>query len=233
MNFKEVKNFNEHVKKIKDSMIPTTKDNYIGLELEISSKVPHAVIAWEMAKAGIKVDVGTDGSIKRAKNTIDTAEIRVLVKQSEVATMIPIIVSKLKELGAAVNASCGLHVHLDMRNRKVTKCYKRLVDSQEVLRKMVAKSRLDNRYCKMNTVNDFNKALKGTFKMVTRPDPWNPGRTRKTKEYVTRPEGRASINPEAYGAHQTLEVRLHEGTLNDKKIITWVNKLVEIVDGAA
>jgi hypothetical protein len=232
MKFARKENFKNIEDKMYESVKPSGTDNYIGLELEISSKVPRNIITWELAKLGIKVAVGTDGSIKKNAYTVDTAEVRCLIKQSEITTAVPLIVAKLKELGASVNKTCGMHVHLDMRNRDVKECYKALVKKQKVLREMVAKHRLTSGYCKENKHKDFDTAISGEYKEKRRYDSWSRS-WYKDKVCTKQPEGRSAINPNSYDKHQTLEVRLHEGTLNDKKIITWVKKLVEIVDGAA
>jgi hypothetical protein len=53
----------------------------------------------------------------------------------------------LKVLGASVNSSCGLHVHLDARDGAGRSIATRLKNSLPLLKKLVPKSRLNNSYC--------------------------------------------------------------------------------------
>lgn len=131
-------------------------------------------------------------------------ELCVLIPESKLETIIERVCSVLNDqLDASVNKTCGLHVHLDMRRRKASAAYKRLVNSQEVLRSLVPYSRRKNDFCKPNTTSSLVEAL-----------------TNGARYWV--------INPQSLKKHKTLEVRLHSGTTDATKIINWVKLLSHI-----
>ena len=105
---------------------------------------------------GKYVDVGSDGSIHYGDNE-EGKEIRVCVKRSEVRTVVPGIMDALNSMGATVNKSCGLHVHLDQRgNLEPEKTFQKLVRSLGLLYTVVPKSRRENTYCKRNLRTAFS-----------------------------------------------------------------------------
>ncbi len=129
-------------------------------------------------------------------------EICVLATQDEVPEVVTKLCDYLKKIDAYVNKSCGLHVHLDMRNRNLENAYSNLVASQKFLFAMQPKSSQENSYCL-------------------------PVTGRKYKVHRTRYH---AINSKAYAEHKTLEMRLHSGTVNAEKIINWVQLLATIAD---
>jgi hypothetical protein len=131
-------------------------------------------------------------------------ELNILFKEKDLPKVIGELASIFHTLKAYVNNSCGLHVHLDMRSRDPYACFERLVESQDMLYKLVKKDRRKSDYCR--------RVPKGsTF------DEW--------------PHRNSSINPTAFRKHQTIEVRLHHGTTSVKEIFWWVKSLVSIVEG--
>jgi len=113
------------------------------------------------------------------------------------------VVDKLNASGAEVNTSCGMHLHLDQRgvsSAMASKRAKRLIKCLPALASIVAPSRLDNRYCRMNR-------------------PIHRGFTYRhsTDRYL------AINHASAYCEHTTTENRLHGGTLDFWKIMGWVD----------
>lgn len=104
----------------------------------------------------------------------------------------------LKELGAMVNTSCGLHVHLDARNltneQKETRSFN-LENSLNVLFKMLPKSRSKSTYCK---------------------------KQRSTSDRYS------AINMTALDKFGTIEIRMHSGTTDFDKIKNWCEILKAI-----
>jgi hypothetical protein len=93
-----------------------------------------------------------------------------------------------KKFYGKVNSSCGLHVHLDVRDLDTaakSKAKDNFRKALPVLSKLVAPSRLKNQYCRLQV---------GT--------------------------GYSAVNGETQFG--TFEVRLHQGSLNFKKITNWV-----------
>jgi hypothetical protein len=103
---------------------------------------------------------------------------------------------------ASVNQSCGLHVHIDIRHRRQGVVFNNLVATQSVLYAMQPASRQSNSYCMPNRSNVLKADANG-------------------QRYL-------GINRLAIGAHKTIEIRLHTGTTNAKKIAHWIDLLTRI-----
>lgn len=113
----------------------------------------------------------------------------------------------LNKLNAEVNASCGLHIHYDMRGRteqEVQLIGDKLEKCLPIMYKLVPKSRRSNSYCEQR-VSSFNEND-------------SDGRERY-----------AAINLTAFRKHGTLECRLHSGTTNFNKIINWATLVRSII----
>jgi len=128
-------------------------------------------------------------------------ELAIVAKSTQIASVISKACKVLADHKAEVNSTCGLHVHIDMRNRDEKQAFANLVKSQKLLYSMVPRSRYENTYCKPN-----DKGL-------------------KMDSYQGRYLG---INPSSYGEHGTIEVRLHSGTVNAEKINNWIKLLQAI-----
>jgi hypothetical protein len=104
----------------------------------------------------------------------------------------------LRELGATVNQTCGLHVHFDYSfvhsEMAVREIGKRLGRYLPILSKLVPASRRNNRYCALEV-----SGLAGD------------------RYYA--------INLTSFRKHQTIEVRLHSGTIDAVKIENWIRLL--------
>ena len=99
----------------------------------------------------------------------------------------------LKELGAKVNKSCGLHVHLDCRKYnedQVRTLGRKFHHALGTMAKLVPKSRRDNNYCKLEVGRIDDERYK-------------------------------AVNLSAYKEHKTIEIRLHSGTTDFIKIRNW------------
>lgn len=131
-------------------------------------------------------------------------ELRVIATQKQINAVIKKVSNVLiNNCDAKVNSSCGLHVHLDMRNRDVEKSFHNLVMTQPLLYSMVPKSRRTGTYSQPTKLTPFKSATKDRY---------------------------LGINPNSYREHKTIEVRLHSGTVCSTKINNWINLLVSIVD---
>lgn len=189
---------------ISKNKIPTTRDNYLGIELEFISKLNQDEMINLFIENDLEeyVQLVDDCSIDVEGNYHYSHELRVLVKENQMAKVVKKI-CKLLANNSTVNSSCGLHVHLDMRNKDAKQAYANLFALQPVLFAMCPVSRIESSYC--NFTHDYQA--------------WN-GRYSGDR-FV-------GVNRESYNRHKTFEIRIHSGTLNATKIINWVNVLLKV-----
>ena len=189
---------------IETDKIPYSKDDYVGVEIEMFSKFNRKELNKKFIdnKLTLKVKNKTDSSISPEDNK-HPLETTVLFKYNETDTVIKKVCDILKEGEAKVNNSCGLHVHLDARNKNYDVMFHNLVSCLGVLNKLVPHNRINaTHYCKQNTTTNM-KATSDRYQ---------------------------AINPTSYAKYKTIEVRLHSGTVNATKIINFVHILQSIVN---
>lgn len=185
-------------------LVPWSDKHFVGVELEFISKYDQEYLLMHLTDAGLEdyINLKDDGSIDYTDEHPHSHEINILAPQTQIKRIVKQVCSVLQDLECVVNYSCGLHVHLDMRNRDKEKCFANLVAAQPLLYSMVSKSRRNNNYC---------RPTEGTN--------W-----RLTEKYQ-------GVNSLAYSRYKTLEVRIHSGTLNATKITNWIDLLVKIIEG--
>lgn len=182
---------------------PTDMAEYVGIEIECV--LPNEFDKLKLAPFSKWLNVGSDGSIHCEAGQVGI-EFRVLVKRSEIREVMPPLMKALNDLGAKVNKSCGLHVHLDQRHAgNPGESFKKLVRSLNLLYTVVPKSRRENQYCHRNRRLDFDVAV--------------------------HDDRYKAINATAFRRYQTLEIRLFGGTLSAEKIINWIEVLYAITVG--
>lgn len=110
--------------------------------------------------------------------------------------------------GYTVNKKCGLHIHIDARHLPTepsndrmlltaSETYDRLTLLYPMLKKLVSKSRLNNKYCRW--VNNNHNS----------------------ENYNGRCGRYAAINFESYAKYKTIEFRCANGSTNVLKIESW------------
>ncbi len=215
---------------------PGTPENYVGIEIELIAEVNERDMAAGLVSAGLEgwVTRHDDGSINmngiargcdgcwnpgedcdcdedchhieqcggHCGSKHYTHELCVLARQTEVRGIVTKLCNFLAGVGAKVNASCGLHVHLDMRQRQVEQAFSNLVAAQKFLFAMQPASRQDNEFCQRVTGRNYRQLHSRYY----------------------------AVNTQSMREHNTLEVRLHAGTVNATKICNWVDILVAIVE---
>ncbi len=203
---------------------PNTSDPHVGIEIEFYCSLDTQEVADLLfaSDIGEYVTLKDDGSIQPANDvpcrcpyschetcpaylmrSYHGHEICVLVKQSEVRDVVARVCRFIRSIGGEVNSSCGLHVHIDMRQRDVRNSYNNLFKLQSLLFSLCPERRKRNNYCAPIKSCRVPKAGGGRYR---------------------------SINSESLRRHNTLEVRLHHGTVKAKDIICWVNLLTRTVD---
>lgn len=198
---------------------PKDGGNYVGVELEFLCDVDREKLGLILFDAGVgkQVTVKQDGSLRccpekdlhpsqcaKHKNLFEH-ELCVLLKEDNYKETMKKICDVLSKVNAIVNKSCGMHVHIDMRNRDAEKAYQNLVSSQGILFKMNPKSRSEL-YAK--------KAVSREFDDVRTP---RGGESR----YI-------GINAQAMERHSTIEIRIHSGTIDYTKITNWIEILLMV-----
>jgi len=107
--------------------------------------------------------------------------------------------------GGSVNRNCGFHVHIEPQTRisyedalQVVELYNEAFD--DILRPMLAASRLDNRFCRRWDTCDY--------------------------EDTDDPDARyVAVNLMSLSRYGTIEFRQHQGTLNSTKALTWMQMM--------
>lgn len=186
---------------------PSDKSNYVGVEVECVSQLNQSKLSQllvDKAPGLVKyVRIGGDGSVRASEKYPHAFEFRIMAKQELIQGVIERFFGVLKGI-ISVNSSCGLHVHLDMRNRNYGQSYERLYTALPTLQSMVPKSRRGNSYCKINKdKKDWSKGGGDRYQ---------------------------AINPQAYRRYKTVEIRLHSATTNPIKVNNWIRLLTLIID---
>lgn len=196
---------------------PTSASPHIGVEIECLIDAPtldddHPAAA-ALARADLErhVYVHYDGSIDEESSDEFGIEVCVLGSERRIAEIVRRVCTALRRrCKAHVNESCGLHVHLDMRGRDIRRAYTRLVSVQPLLYALVAPSRHRSEYC---------------CPTVYRAPPT----TRACQDWAVSVDRYFGINSAAFGRYHTLEVRIHQGSVNAKKINHWIRLLRAII----
>jgi hypothetical protein len=184
---------------------PVSKDaTYLGIEIEMlfSGNMDLFRKLMGQKKLHRNVTITTDASVRSCHNQgYSGVELQVLCKTTEAKQVLQSLqeVFDHPSIDAYANRSCGLHVHGDMRNRDHVLVYKNLVRIQDVLRGSQPAGRVKNHHCRANTSDKFAVATEES----------------RDARYWT-------VNPNAYKAHSTIEVRIHDGTVDCESIYNWV-----------
>ena len=187
---------------------PAFDDKYVGIEIEFACKQNVEQVCNVLFEHGLAkyVHVHRDASIKVDEVHSNQIEIGVLCRQVEVEEIVSRLCDALnRKLNIQINASCGLHVHLDMRKRDYKKSFANLIVMQNILFAMVPSNRSTGQYSVPVNKKTFDEAVDNS----------------------SHYDG---ISSSAYSKHKTIEVRMHCGTSQASKIINWVKLLVSIAD---
>ena len=180
---------------------PQTPARHVAVELEFGAP-PDVDVALALARHDVTLasSLGYDGSV--SVPGCANYELRLCAPETEIVDVVRRACAALASVGAKVNKTCGLHVHLDCRARNPRIAGQRLVKAMPWLYAIVAPSRRSNQYCAR--VNRLPARQDGRYHAVN----------------VTA----------AYARHRTIEVRLHHGTVDAGKITAWIKLLLAIVN---
>lgn len=197
-------------RKVRDlytAKLPEKANRYIGLELEFCAPIEELDFAVKLWKAGVHkfAQIKKDASL-RPKAGETGFELAFLFPESHYKKNLRQVCQILKEVGArADDRRCGLHVHMDMRRRKKDIVYNNLVACQKVLFTFLDPSRIDNEFCRTVKSRKFPQKFENT-----------------------REERYKTINAASYYKYKTLEIRMHEGSVNFTQISNWMALLIKI-----
>jgi hypothetical protein len=140
---------------------PATGIQYIGIEIECYSKMSRVALQKLFFKYDLEefVMIGNDSTIRppntgETEDWFHTFELRLLIPQSDLRVTLKRFGRIFRMARLKSNESCGLHVHLDMRQRNVDECYTKLRRFQDALFAIVNKDRWNNSYCRQNPNDD-------------------------------------------------------------------------------
>lgn len=192
-----------------EKKVPKDNNSHLGVEIEFYCKVDRDTLARELTKEKLQnnVNITTDASLKNMPEDCTHAhELRICAEEKDMESVITRVCKVLnsEKVGGKVNKTCGLHVHLDMRQIKKNKelIFHNLVNSQGLLFALVPKSRRENKFCAFVKSNNYSESNGHHHDAISGRD--------------------------AYSKHKTFEVRIHSGTLNANKINSWIQLLLLI-----
>lgn len=183
----------------------SNKINYLGIELEFNAKGAGDSERAEMKRDFKEMNLGKYVCVSHDPSC--GHEVKMLVPDHNYKPILKKVLDYLNGKGYTTSSNCGMHVHIDMRNRDINVAYKNLYNIQELAFLLIPKERRNNRFCKKNQYSEF-KDQKANIGL--------------DRYYF--------INTLSYAIHNTLEVRLHHGTLNYSLISNWLKLLVKTVN---
>lgn len=264
-------------KKIEIVNLPAKKhyslpDYTFGVEIECFNVSPD-IVAWKLNEAGIKVngyeirqsvramlnlgnrdrrsysswDIGEDGSIRGR----DSMEIRSPILRGEKGLKeIERVCGILRGLKAKVNDSCGLHVHVGVKNSKrkfnvaqIVKMMETYEDNSKKTDRWFRKGRRTGRSTYARSVKPLIEGIKKETKTITNwvydngyghyvhrvvPNPL----PKDLKELSQRGDHFDRVNVSAYREHGTIEFRQHHGSLDAGEITNWIRFLLNQLDNS-
>lgn len=197
-------------------------------------------------------EIGEDGSVRG----VGTAEVKSPILKGEAGLKEIMRVCKvLEELGAKVNTSCGLHVHVGIKNakkkfsaeeiKKIMRVYEE--NSKETDRWFTHGRRTGKNQYARPVTKRLELLEKGGKRNVYDPniirqEYWGTTRGGYVMKEVPPPDTLKGIADEcehydrvsfsSYNDHGTMEFRQHHGTINGKEITNWIRFLLNHVEMA-
>jgi len=271
-------------KKEIEKLVLTKKKKYklpnytFGVEIECYNASSN-LLAYKLHEAGIKVrgsmvsasvrdlmgvpagnrinrtiywDIGDDGSITGR----DSMEIRSPILRGEKGIEeIKTVCKVLNDLKIKTNSSCGLHVHVGIKNSKkkfnvkqILKIMQVYEENSKTIDRWVKAGRRTGRNGYAESVKDFIKNATAETEKVRDvkwvQDGFGSGRyetitkivKRRLPQTLTALARKADhfdrVNFSAYTKHGTIEFRQHHGTVNGEEITNWVRFLLNHIENA-
>jgi hypothetical protein len=191
-------------------------------------------LSWGMSNENTKSywKMTTDASVRSGGELISPP----LPATPESFRQIEIVTATLRNMNSRIDVNCGLHVHHDANDltvRQLGHIYGAYASFQTLISSSLAPSRRVNAdYMSPENYNrlpEQNKNAKA----------WNKPRYNQVRHWANTPalqdlcdmtnkanarnnRYHSTVNLQSLAKHGTIEFRQHQGTLNAKKIISWV-----------
>lgn len=193
------------------------KSHYVGVEIEFLSyhDIDEASSILQTMGMNYFCDIVDDGSVESDDPDLHSMELRLVCRQFELRHRLKMVQDFLDTVADEINETCGLHVHLDMRNRNPRLAHSRLLSVDTIMTKMVPRERLTSGYC----FDNANLIVKPRFE------------TSQGKLVPFSYTRYCGVNILAYHKHRTIEIRYHEGTFNTVDIFNWCKFLINTIEG--
>jgi hypothetical protein len=190
-----------------------------GVEIELTGP-SQRIIADALLRIGIDVrtrgyaatngndwELKTDGSVRGHGLELVSPK---LYGDAGIETLKNVLAA-LNMFGATVDRSCGIHVHIDFRDRDlatIKNAILPIVGSQSAIYDMCAPSRRTNAYSPMWRDHDID-SLRASYRL----------------QYISGVGPRGFVNLGSYPRHGSIEFRSHGGSTNAGKIVAWVHMI--------
>lgn len=136
--------------------------------------------------------------------------------------------------GAKVNKTCGFHVHVDaagLSGAEIAMVISRYAANEALINRFMAPSRqTGNTYCRPATqiYGLRDEIISNPGSRLPLRDLWTG--TRSIRTIAGAMDRYCAVNLAAYVRHGTVEFRQHAGTMNWRKVTSWVRFLTEFVE---
>lgn len=211
-----------------------------GIEIECLVPVSRRVVATAIAAAGVPCyDAGYSHAFEATKwKVVSDSSISGSGEGMELVSpplnetgfnQIETVSRILLGLGATVNRTCGLHVHIGARSHSVATLKKLAalyIEHEPVIDQLLPNSRRGsaNNYCKSIRSADLHRLSAATS--VNAISSAVQGDEPYSSRFV-------KLNYKSYWRHGTVEFRHHSGTVDAAKIIKWIVFCSKLVETAA
>lgn len=192
-----------------------------------------------------EMGVATDGSVEAHGERIYGFEVqtpRLSGKKGE--ELMARMSASLKAIGATINETCGMHIHLDgkdiiLPDRKeypaaLIQLFKAYIVFEDVVTSFLPYSRRRNDYCRplaetfqLGEVENL-RSIADVEKLWYQERTYHEIRAAKNHHYHSSRYFGTNLN--SLLSHGHLEIRFHSGTMNPKKILEWANLHALIMD---
>lgn len=209
-------------------------DFTFGVELELVAPIDRYQISSKLIAAGFtNWTVMHDGSLTSDIGWYASEVVSPILKGEEGLATLKAVMDFLRlTIGARVNASCGMHVHIGVRGMKPTRLRKiaiAFINNEKNFDSLVPASRLTNRYCQSNARIVRHSRLTTAETVAQIGEAMNGGNSSQHYNHYRY----YKLNFQSFVRHGTVEFRQHAGTVESSKACAWVRLIAGFCAGAA